>query len=139
MKTVSVHLPQSLYDLVAEHAAARDETPDHFVVELLSRELLPSHPHVETMNSRSGPRAVIKGTRIGVDVIVGYIQAGNSAQTIVDEILPHLRLAQVYDALSYYEDHRSMMNESLEVNRPEAWRKRLRQEMGPAAAQLLGE
>jgi uncharacterized protein (DUF433 family) len=139
MYTISVHLPKSLYDLVAERAAARDETPDHFVVELLSQQLLPNHPHVETIHSRSGPRAVIKGTRIGIDVIAGYSLAGHSAQEIADDILPHLTLAQVYDALSYYEDHRSIMEEMLQANRPEVWRERLQHEMGSAANQLLGE
>lgn len=46
------------------------------------------HTHVETIESRSGPRAVIKGTRIGVDVIVGYMLAGNSADEIASDILP---------------------------------------------------
>jgi uncharacterized protein (DUF433 family) len=139
MKTVPVQLPESLYEIVAERAAARDETPDHFVVELLSQHLLPNHPHVEVINSRNGPRAVIKGTRIGIDVIVGYTQAGHSAQEVVAEILPHLTLAQVYDALSYYEDHRALMDEIIQANRPEVWRERLQREMGLAASQLLGE
>jgi uncharacterized protein (DUF433 family) len=139
MKTVTVNLPKSLYDIVAERAAARDETPDSFVVELLSRQLLPNHPYVETISSRSGPRAVIKDTRIGVDVIVGYVQAGHSAQEVADEILPYLTLAQVYDALSYYEDHRAVMDEILQENRPEVWRARLHRDMGTAAAHLLGE
>jgi uncharacterized protein (DUF433 family) len=139
MDMVSVHLPKSLYDLVAERAAARDETPDHFVSELVSQQLLPNHPYIETIQSRSGARPVIKGTRVGVDVIVGYVRAGHSAQEIAEDILPHLTLAQVYDALSYYEDHRPVMDEMIEANRPEVWRERLRREMGPAADQLLGE
>jgi uncharacterized protein (DUF433 family) len=38
----------------------------------LARHLLPQHPHVEVVESRSGPRAVVRGTRVGVDVVVGY-------------------------------------------------------------------
>jgi uncharacterized protein (DUF433 family) len=139
MKTIPVHLPESLYEFVSERAASRDETPEHFVAEILTQQLLPNHPYVETLVSRSGPRAVVKGTRIGVDVIVGYTQAGHSAQEIVEEILPHLTLAQVYDALSYYEDHRAFMDETMRANEPDVWRDRLHREMGPAATQLLGE
>jgi uncharacterized protein (DUF433 family) len=139
MKTVPVQLPESLYEIVVERAAERDETPDHFVVELLSQQLLPNHPHVETIQSRSGPRAVIKGTRIGIDVIASYAHAGYSAHEIADDILPHLSLAQVYDALSYYEDYRAIMDENLQANQPDSWRGRLQREMGDAAAKLLGE
>ena len=100
---------------------------------------MPAHPCVETVQSRSGPRAVIKGTRIGVDVIVGYNQAGYSPQEIARDVLPHLTLAQVYDALSYYKDHRAVIDQSLQTHTSEAWRERLRQRMGTAAAeQLLG-
>jgi uncharacterized protein (DUF433 family) len=33
-------------------------------------DLFPQHPYVEQVESQSGSRAVIRGTRIGVDVIV---------------------------------------------------------------------
>lgn len=140
MKTIAVHLPESLYELVSERAASRDETPDHFVAELLTQHLLPIHPYVEAISSRSGLRAVIKDTRIGVDVIVGYTNAGYTPLEIVGEILPNLTLAQVYDALSYYEDHRVVMDEVVQANEPKIWRERLHREMGAtAAARLLGE
>jgi uncharacterized protein (DUF433 family) len=38
----------------------------------------------------------------------------------VEEItldLPHLSLAQVFDALSYYSDHMAQINEHIEANR----------------------
>lgn len=41
-------------------------------VELLARHLLPQHPHVEVVESRSGTQAVVRGTRAGVNVVVGY-------------------------------------------------------------------
>lgn len=101
---------------------------------------MPSHPYIETVQGRSGLRAVIKGTRIGVDVIVGYTQAGYAPHEIATEILPHLTLAQIYDALSYYEDHKSTIDQVLRSNTYESWRERLRQRMGAAnAGQLLGE
>lgn len=53
---------------------------------------------------RSG-RTIIEGTRIGVHDVVGlFINGAN-----VDEVcrsLPGVTRAQVYECLSYYEDHR---------------------------------
>ncbi|MEW5869168.1 MAG: DUF433 domain-containing protein [Chloroflexota bacterium] len=139
MNTQPIHLPKSLYDLVSQQAAKRQQTPDGFVQELLSEHLMPSHPYVETVESRSGPRAVIKGTRVGVEIVIGYIQAGYAPQEIVDAVLPQLSLAQVYDALSYYEDHRIVIDQALKENSIEVWRERVRRKTGKAAAQLLGE
>jgi uncharacterized protein (DUF433 family) len=96
METVPVPLSKSLYDLVARRAATRNQAPARLVEEILSEELLPHHPYVEVIDSRSGPRPVIKGTRVGVDVIVGYGQAGYSPREIVDDVLTHLTLAQIY-------------------------------------------
>jgi len=53
---------------------------------------------------RSG-RTIIEGTRIGVHDVVGLVVNGAS----VDEVcrsFPGVTRAQVYECLSYYEDHR---------------------------------
>jgi uncharacterized protein (DUF433 family) len=139
METVTLNLPKSLYDAVAEQAAARQQTPEGFVQELLIEQLSPSHPYVEIVQGRSGSHAMIKGTRVGVDVIRGYAQAGYTPSEIATDILPHISLAQVYDALGFYEDHRPFMEQALQANTVEAWRERLRRRMGVAAAdRLLG-
>ena len=88
--------------------------------------LLPQHPHIEVVESRSGPRAVVRGTRVGVDVIVGYNRAGYTPEQIATELLPHLTPAQVYDALSYYHDHIDEIEALLEANSVSAWQERLR-------------
>ncbi|CAG0981359.1 hypothetical protein PLCT2_01928 [Planctomycetaceae bacterium] len=140
MDTVPVQLPKSLYDLVARRAALRHQAPARLVEEILSEQLMPQHPYVEIIDSRTGPRSVVKSTRVGVDVIVGYSQAGYTPRDIVDSVLPHLTLAQVYDALSYYEDHRAEIEHNLLVNSPEAWRDTLQQHLGDEATRkLLGE
>ena len=140
METVSVPLPKSLYDLIVRRAATRNQAPARLVEEILAEELMPHHPYVEVIDSHSGLRPVIKGTRIGIDVLVGYSQAGYSPHDIVETVLPHLTLAQVYDALSYYEDHHAEVDRSLQVNTPEAWRENLVQRLGADTARhLLGE
>jgi uncharacterized protein (DUF433 family) len=64
------------------------------------------HPYVERRAGVQGGRPVIKGSRFPVSSIVQNHRRGLS----VDEILcdfPHLAPAEVYDALSYYYDHRA--------------------------------
>lgn len=140
MDTISIQLSKPLFDLIAERAARLNRPPARLVEDILTEEILPRHPYVEVLDSRSGTRPVVKGTRVGIDVIAGYIQAGHAPREIVESILPDLTLAQVYDALSYYEDHRAEIDRSLQANSPAAVREALKQRLGESAAkQLLGE
>jgi uncharacterized protein (DUF433 family) len=71
-----------------------------------------THPYVTRETGVQGGRPVIKGTRFPVSSIVQNHRRGLS----VDEILrdfSHLTPAQVYDALSYYYDHREQMEREL--------------------------
>ncbi|MCB9430663.1 MAG: DUF433 domain-containing protein [Ardenticatenaceae bacterium] len=139
METI-VQLPQALYDLAVEQAHSQRKSLDHYVAELLAERLLPPHAHVEVIPSRSGLRAVVRGTRIGVDVIIGYVQAGATPQEVAQELLPDLTLAQVYDALSYYEDQRLLFDKEIEANTVIAWQKRLQEQIGTTAmSRLLGQ
>lgn len=58
-------------------------------------------------------RPIIKGTRTPVKAIVGYYKMGLSVEEIL-EGLPHLTPAQVYEALSYYHDHRSEVEQDIQ-------------------------
>ncbi len=58
---------------------------------------------------------VIKGTRTPVRAIVENWRLGLSPEEIVVH-MPHLTLAQVFEALSYYSDHRAEINEYIEKN-----------------------
>ncbi|MEM6646182.1 MAG: DUF433 domain-containing protein [Bacteroidota bacterium] len=59
---------------------------------------------------------IIEGTRTPVRAIVELWRGGLSAETIPDR-LPHLSMAQVFDALSYYSDHQPQINAYIEQNR----------------------
>ena len=54
---------------------------------------------------RSG-RPIVEGTRIGVHDVVGLYINGSTVDDITRE-LPLLSRAQVYECLSYYEDHKA--------------------------------
>ncbi len=59
---------------------------------------------------------IIAGTRTPVRAIVELYRMGVSPEQ-VPASLPHLTLAQVFDALSYYSDHRDEINGYVEGNR----------------------
>ncbi len=59
---------------------------------------------------------IIKGTRTPVRAIVEFWRQGVAPEEISSH-LPHLTLAQVFDALSYYSDHQEEINVHIERNR----------------------
>ncbi len=86
---------------------------------LVSAEHTPSlsgHPYVESVPSILGGEPVIKGTRTPVRAIVERWKFGESVDDIARS-LPHLRLAQIFDALGYYDDHRDEIEKYIELNR----------------------
>jgi uncharacterized protein (DUF433 family) len=59
---------------------------------------------------------VIQGTKTTVRAIVELWRLGISPEEIPHH-LPHLQLAQVFDALSYYSDHQDEIQRYIELNR----------------------
>jgi uncharacterized protein (DUF433 family) len=80
------------------------------------REAGTKHPYIVLRHEAQGDVAIIAGTGVHVWAIVGYQQLGMSVEEIA-QALPHLTLAQIYDALSYYHDHREEVDRVLERNR----------------------
>lgn len=134
----TITVSEALYRVLQREARRRQRTPDALAEDLLTQDLLPQHPHVDLVTGAGGPRPVIRGTRVGVDVILGYTRAGYSPETIAGEILPHLSPAQIYDALSYAHDHPEMLA-ALDEHAIEVWQARLQQRLDPSAyARLTG-
>ncbi len=63
-----------------------------------------AHRYVVTNDQILGGEPIIEGTRTPVRAIVELWRQGLAPETIPTR-LPHLSLAQVFDALSYYSDH----------------------------------
>ncbi len=59
---------------------------------------------------------IIKGTRTPVRAVVETWRMGIAPEEI-SKGLPHLTLAQIFDALSYYSDHQDEINAYIEHNR----------------------
>lgn len=74
------------------------------------------HCYVVRVEGVCGGEPVVKGTRTPVRAIVETWRMGVLAEEIPSH-LPHLTLAQVFDALSYYQDHMDEINGYIERNR----------------------
>jgi uncharacterized protein (DUF433 family) len=71
------------------------------------------HPYVERRPAICNGKAVIAGTRIKVSqVALEYERLGWTPDQIIDAH-PHLTLAQVHDALSYYYENQAELDAEL--------------------------
>ena len=74
------------------------------------------HCYIVTDDQILSGEPIIKGTRTPVRAIVETWRLGVLPEEISCH-LPHLTLAQVFDALSYYSDHQAEINAYIERNR----------------------
>jgi uncharacterized protein (DUF433 family) len=74
------------------------------------------HCYVVKDDQILGGEPVVKGTRTPVRAIVEMWRLGVAPEEVPTR-LPHLTLAQVFDALSYYSDHQDEINRFIERNR----------------------
>ena len=74
------------------------------------------HCHVIKNDAILSAEPIIKGTRTPVRAIVETWRMGVTPEEILRG-MPHLNLAQVFDALSYYCDHQDEIHAHIERNR----------------------
>ncbi len=83
------------------------------------------HPYVERRPGVCGGEPVIVGTRFPVrSVVTNVYRLGLTPEEIV-EAWPYLTLAHIHDALSFYHDHRRMIDRAIRENRETAVRRRV--------------
>lgn len=128
MSTITIS--ETTYHLLQREAQENARTPDQLADELLRDQLAPKHAYIQVVEKLGGSQAVIKGTRISVSDIVGYLRIEETPESLAEKILPHLTLAQVYDALSYYHDHKTGIEQELVENTEEYGRAYLRERLG---------
>jgi uncharacterized protein (DUF433 family) len=78
-------------------------------------EIRTEHPHIVKAPGVCGGAPTIRGTRVPVWVLAGYAHQGRSAVEL-QQFYPHLSLAQIYDALSYWHDHPDEIEAELAAN-----------------------
>lgn len=71
--------------------------------------------YIESKPGVVGGEPVIKGTRVSVRGLVLKYRLGYSPEEIVQAI-PHITLAQVFEALSYYSDNQAEIDEYIDRN-----------------------
>jgi uncharacterized protein (DUF433 family) len=81
----------------------------------MATEIRTEHPHIVKVADVCGGAATIRGTRVPVWVLVEYARGGHSPAEL-QEFYPHLTLAQIYDALSYWHDHPDEIEEEIRQN-----------------------
>lgn len=75
-----------------------------------------NHTYVVRDESILSGEPIIRGTRTPVRAVVENWRLGIAPEDIVTH-LPHLTLAQVFDALSYFADHQDEIAAHIERNR----------------------
>lgn len=123
-------LSPTTYQWLRRKAQERVQTPDQVADEMLRQQLVPEHAYIEVVDKITGSQAMIKGTRVPVSIIIAYLRMGETPESLVRDVLPHLTLAQVYDALSYYHDHQDEIEHEIAENTEEHGRAYLREHLG---------
>ena len=81
------------------------------------------HPYVERRPGVCGGEPVIVGTRFPVrSVVTNIYRLGLTPEEMV-EAWSYLTLAQIHDALSFYHDHRSLVDRAIRKNQETAVRR----------------
>jgi uncharacterized protein (DUF433 family) len=76
------------------------------------------HLYIAKDDSILNGEPIIRGTRTPVRAIVELYRIGNQPEEIAHH-LPHLKLSQIFGALSYYSDHIDEINEYIRKNKVE--------------------
>jgi len=72
-----------------------------------------THPYIVSDATICGGSPRIEGTRITVrTVVIAALFHGQSPEQLLQHY-PHLSLAAIYDALSYYYDHREVLDREI--------------------------
>lgn len=112
MPTVEIS-PQA-YAIIVRQAQERAQSPDEAASQLITAAT--EHPYVEHRPEVLGGKPTIKGSRLPVWQLAERLKLGDSPDELLDAY-PHLSAAAVYDALSYYYDHRAEIEHQIEENR----------------------
>ena len=75
-----------------------------------------AHRYIVTDDQILSGEPIIKGTRTPVRAIVEMWRQGLALEAIPNR-LPHLTVAQIFDALSYFSDHQAEIQQWIERNR----------------------
>lgn len=122
--TTNIQVSAETYRLLQRHAREMQTTPEQ-VADTAIRLQLGNTIHIEQKSTSHGPQAYVRGTRVAVRHIVDFLQAGYTAEEIIQTGLPHIPPAAIYEALAYYYDHQQEIQSELKANDPQTIYKNL--------------
>jgi len=70
------------------------------------------HPRVVVTRGAGGDQATVKGTRLSIALLAALFNRGESPAGLLS-MFPHLTPAALYDAISYYFDHKPEIDEDI--------------------------
>ncbi|MDO8671151.1 MAG: DUF433 domain-containing protein [Dehalococcoidia bacterium] len=87
------------------------------------------HPHIVVAGGAGGNRAIVKGTRLSVVLLAALFNRGESPAGILS-LYPSLVPGALYDAISYYFDHKAEIDNEIYQDSPDQVLAELRRDSG---------
>lgn len=136
----TIQIAENTYRWLEHRAWEKHSTPDVVANDILHDQLKPHFPGISIIERPGGPCAVISGTRMAVRDIVGYLNIGETPESI-DEGFSFLSLRQIYAAIAYYHAHKAEIDEEVRLNNDVVyWQNKMREELGEEEyAKLTGQ
>jgi uncharacterized protein (DUF433 family) len=117
MTTINIS-PQA-YEVIVRQAQETQRSPDEVASQMITEYTSATeHPYIERRAEVLDGKPVIKGTRLAVWQIAERLKLGDSPDDLLNAYT-HLSAAAVYDAISFYYDHREEVERQIEDNRLE--------------------
>jgi uncharacterized protein (DUF433 family) len=114
----TIQISPETYQLLQRRAALSQATPTQ-LAEMAIRLHLGNTAHIEQKQTRFGPQAYLRGTRVAVRHVAAFLKAGHSVEEIIGTGLPRVDPAAIYEAIAYYYDHQDEIELELTANEPE--------------------
>ena len=135
----TIQISSETYELLKRQAAEIQSTPEQ-IAETAIRLQLGNTIHIEQKQTPVGSQAYLRGTRVAVRHIAAFLKAGYTVEEIARDGMPHLPRAAIYEAIAYYYNHETEINEELAANTWEAVHAQLREKLSPTQyARLTGQ
>ena len=128
--SIMIPISSETYRLLKRRATEANATPEQ-LAEAAIRLQFGNTPHIEQRDTPAGPRAMIRGTRVAVAHVAGFLDGGFSGEEIISEALPDVPPAAIYEALAYYYEHQAEIEADWAANEQEAVLADLRQQLSP--------
>ncbi len=127
----TIQISPETYQLLQRRAALSQATPTQ-LAEMAIRLHLGNTAHIEQKQTRFGPQAYLRGTRVAVRHVAAFLKAGHSVEEIIGTGLPQVDPAAVYEAIAYYYDHQGEIEAELAANEPETVAAQLQAMLSPS-------